>query len=221
MTEKCCQHFSKKCHQTFFKAQPLLIMAEETEAVEITPAEQKRDTLKTDDVIISMQSVHVSQEITALSAFSVANSSYSVDQVIDHLKECAEDGDHIDIYQITAFRSKNVDNNVTYYQIMFKAILAVFTQLIGMFVVLWQEVNQGWEIKDHWCDADDPIHFRVMSFLFCLTIIVFSYEGFVTFRYNGMYRIHHLTFENMPGIILIKFFVSISDSNSGCVNLQK
>ena len=174
-----------------------------TKAVKAPPDAHHMDTLKADtnDIIISMQSVQVSQEITAFSAFAATKNTYTVEQVIDHLKECAEDGDHLDIYQITAFRCMTRNNNLGYYQIIFKAILAMFTQIIGMFVVLWQEMNQGWQIKNHWCDSDDPIHFKVMSFLFCITIIVFSYEGFITFRYNGMYRIHHLTFENKPDCI--------------------
>ena len=74
----------------------------------------------------------------------------------------------------------------------------MFTQIIGMIVVLWQEMQQGWAQKDHWCAQIDTISFRVMSFLFCWTIIVFSYESFIEFRYNGMYRIHHLDFHNKP-----------------------
>ena len=84
---------------------------------------------------------------------------------------------------------------------MFKAILSMCTQILGMIVVLYQEVQTESQRKSHWCTADDHLSFKLMSFLFCILIFVFSYESFIKFETNGMYRIHHLDFHNKPDFI--------------------
>eukprot|EP01083_Nonionella_stella_P090606 253103_1 len=156
----------------------------------------------TKDVVIAMQDA-------IDNGWHHTSDGYSVDEVLEHLSDCCEDGEYLDIYQILAFRwCQRKQEPRKFWVILLRAILAATTQLLGMIVVLYQEVNAGIAADDTLCVPNMPFYFKCLTCLFLWVIVVFAYDGFMVFRSHGMYRIHHITLHNMPDFIN-PFFVML------------
>jgi len=130
----------------------------------------------------------------------------TVDEIVDHLTECAVNGEDLDIYQIVAFLATQTDKKYKrqYYESAFKAILSMSTQLIGMAVVMEQEGYQGYQEKAEICSSFADYHdslSKLMAFLFCWTVLVFAYGTFRTLQNKGMYRIDNVAYRNKPDCV--------------------
>lgn len=98
--------------------------------------------LKMDEISSRIEELvgdEASEMETFITAFNTGTrkSECGTDAVIEHLKECAERREYLDIYQMVAFRCHNRGHyTFSDYKALCKAVLAMFAQTIGVSVVL-------------------------------------------------------------------------------------
>lgn len=128
---------------------------------------------------------------------------HSVDDIVEHLKECAEGMSGLDIYQMTAYYASN-GSTVQYLRSAMMSILVVTTQLITAFFIFWQglTITIAKQIEDDtMCHGTDSVWLRMMNVLFAITICFYSVSCWDAFRHYGMYRINLNDFSNKPDFL--------------------
>ena len=128
-------------------------------------------------------------------------------EIVEHLKYCTDAGEHIDIFQMLAFRWRHPGKEwTTFWAVFAKAMLAFAGQTVGMVVVLSHNVFTKMFSMVSWCDSPPGMGLEryllgVMSTLFGLIIIVFAMGEFRSYRQFGFYRIDPTSMHNCPDLM--------------------
>jgi len=141
---------------------------------------------------------------TLITAFNTGSRATNVgtDRVIQHLRECAQRREYLDIYQMVAFRLHNRGHyTFSDYKAIGQAVLAMFTQTIGITVVLGEEILRAHGHDDPVCRKESPWTIKIMSLLFCMAILVLCYHHYIRFSHYGMYRVNAVDYRNKPDFI--------------------
>jgi len=122
--------------------------------------------------------------------------------VIDHLRECAFRREHIDIYQMVAYRCQNRGHyTFTDYKALCKAVLAMFAQTVGIVVILGEDVLREHASDGPFCKKEATWSMKAMSFLFCMAMCVLCYHRYVRLSHYGMYRVNVIDLSNKPDFV--------------------
>ena len=151
---------------------------------------------------------HHAVEITVGSEITGEMDVGKTDEIINHLEDCAENHEGLDIYQFAAFRcTVNTQPRTPYYVSALKSCLALCTQLFAMGVILCDAMMPEFRrlIEDPRTylkgQPDKPVEVRMLSILLLCVIIVFSVQSFKTFSRTGMYRINPRDLRNKPDFV--------------------
>merc|ERR1719334_1557987 len=136
---------------------------------------------------------------------SASKKQRKVNEYINHVMECCENGDGFDYYQLMAFHSNtknNAKDRIKYLMCVIKACVCAVTQMLGMVIIMVDFGIEGLEDRgDTFCNYPSFEHFQGMNWLeifykFQLKILAFLFATFLSFFCfdrltgveQGMYR---------------------------------